>query len=201
MHHKGTWELGVATGEGEQEIACNYKYKADIIGPASCSMAIKLETRKQAQKVEGTAHRRAGDTTRHGQQQSQLGMLTAVLQFKEPLLYGDQDKHSNCLMPTLIAMPQHGLGWGSEQDMDLPGQQRDMHSKEACSSTASETRDDGRHGTTDTVRANLPNLQMPGNPFSRTIDRTISTGQVESDNTGLNPPRLQATGESITGAN
>jgi hypothetical protein len=40
-HHRGTWELRLATAEGEQEITRDYKYKADIIGPASCSMAIK----------------------------------------------------------------------------------------------------------------------------------------------------------------
>jgi hypothetical protein len=85
--------------------------------------------------------------------------------------------------------------------MDPPGHQRDTHSKEACSSRASEPRDDRRHGTTDTAGVNPPNLQIPGNAFSRTIDGTISTGRVESDNTGLNPPRLQATGEPIMGAN
>jgi hypothetical protein len=44
MHHRRTWKLGLATVEGEQEITCNYKYKRDIIRPALCSMAIKLET-------------------------------------------------------------------------------------------------------------------------------------------------------------
>jgi hypothetical protein len=52
-HHRGTWKVGLATAEGEQEITHDYKYKADIIGPASCSMAIKLETREQAQKTKG----------------------------------------------------------------------------------------------------------------------------------------------------
>jgi hypothetical protein len=191
----------LATAEGEQDITQDYKYKADIIGPALCSMAIKLETHEQAQKVEGTAHRRAGDTARHGHQQSQLGTLTTGLQFKEPLLYGGQGEHSNCLMPTLLATPHHGPGWGSEQDTDLPGHQRDTHSKEACLSTTSETRDDGRHGTTDTAGVDPPNLQISGNPFSITIDSTIGIGQVESDKTGLNPPRLQVTGVYITGAN
>jgi hypothetical protein len=104
-------------------------------------------------------------------------------------------------MPTLLAMPQHRPGWESEQDTDLPGHQRDTHSKEVCLSTASETRDEGRHDTTDTVGVNLPNPQIPGNPVSRTIDRTISTVQVERDNTGLNPPCLQVTVEPIMGAN
>ena len=53
MHHRGTWEIGLAKAEGEKEITRDSKYKADIIGPASCSMAIKLETREQAQKTEG----------------------------------------------------------------------------------------------------------------------------------------------------
>ncbi len=65
------------------------------------------------------------------------------------------------------------------QDIDQPGHQRDTHSKEACSSMASETKDDGRHGTTDTVGVNLPNFQISGNPFSRTIDSTVRTGWVE----------------------
>jgi hypothetical protein len=94
MHHRGTWELRLATAEGEQEITCDYKYKADIIGPSSCSMAIKLETCKRARKAEGIAHRRVGDTTWHGKQQLQPGTLTAGLQFKEPLLYGSQGEHS-----------------------------------------------------------------------------------------------------------
>jgi hypothetical protein len=42
---------------------------------------------------------------------------------------------------------------------------------------------------------------MPGNPFSRSIDSTIGTGPLESDNTGLKLPCLQVTGEPITGAN
>jgi hypothetical protein len=104
-------------------------------------------------------------------------------------------------MPTLLAMPHHGPGWGLEQDTDIPGHKRDTHSKEACSSAASETRDDGRHGTTDTAGVNPPNLQIPGNPFSRTIDSTISTGWMESDNTRLNPPCLQATGKPEMGEN
>ncbi len=127
--------------------------------------------------------------------------MTVGLQFKEPLLYGSQGEHSICLIPTLLATPHHVLGWGSEQDTDLPGHQRDTHSKEACSSMASKTRDDGRHGTTDTAGVNLPNLQIPGNPFSRTIDSMISTGRLECDNAGLNPTCLQVTSKPITGAN
>jgi hypothetical protein len=118
-------------------------------------MANKLETCKRARKVEGTAHWRAGDSTQFRKQQSQLGTLTAGLQFKEPLLNGGQGEHSNFLMPTLLATPHHGPGWGSEQETDLPGHQRDMRSKEACSSTAHETRDEGRHSTTDTAGVNL----------------------------------------------
>jgi hypothetical protein len=53
-HHRGTWEIGLATAEGEKEITRNYKYKADIIGLATCSMAIKFGTHKQAQKARNT---------------------------------------------------------------------------------------------------------------------------------------------------
>jgi hypothetical protein len=112
-HHRGTWVLGLKTAEGEQEITLNYKYKADIIVTTLWSMAIKLETRKGARKAEGTAHWRAGDTTWHGQQQSQPCLLMVGLQFKEPLLYGSQGEHGNFLMPTLLATSQHGPGWGS----------------------------------------------------------------------------------------
>ncbi len=159
-----------------------------------------METREQAQKAEGTAHRRAGDTKQHGKQQTQPETLMVGSQFKEPLLYGGQGEHSNCLAPTLLATPHHGLGQGPKQNTDLPGHQNDMHSKEACSITARKTMDDRRQSTTDNAGANPPNPQIPGNPVSRTIDSTISTLRVESDNTGLNLPRLEATGEPITGA-
>jgi hypothetical protein len=95
-HHRGTWEIGQATAEGEKEITRNYKSKAEIIGPASCSMAIKLETLKRARKVEGKAHRQAGDIKRHRKQQAQPGTLAVGLQFKERILYGGQGEHSNC---------------------------------------------------------------------------------------------------------
>jgi hypothetical protein len=127
-YHRGTWKLGLATAEGEKEITHDYKYKADIIWPASCSMAIKLETCKQAGKVEGKAHQRVGTPHSMKNNNRSRAMLTAGSQLKEPLLYGGQGEHSNCLMPTLLAMPHHGPGWGSEQDTDLPGHQRDTHS-------------------------------------------------------------------------
>jgi hypothetical protein len=104
-------------------------------------------------------------------------------------------------MLTLLVVPHHGPGRGPEQDKDLPGHQRDTHSKEACSSTASKTIDDGRHSIIENAGVNPPNPQIPGNPVSRTIDSTISTLWVESDNTGLKPPHLQATCKPIMGAN
>jgi hypothetical protein len=46
-----------------------------------------------------------------------------------------------------------------------------------------------------------PSPRIPGDPVSGTTDSTISTVRVESDNTGLSLPCLQATGEPMMGAN
>jgi hypothetical protein len=81
-HHRGTWEIGQATTDVGKEITRDYKNKADIIGPALCSMAVKLDTRKQVRKVEWEAHRQAGDNTWHRKQQAQPRSLAAEIQFK-----------------------------------------------------------------------------------------------------------------------
>jgi hypothetical protein len=98
-------------------------------------------------------------------------------------------------MPTLLATLDHGQGRGPEQNP--LGCQRDTHSEEACSSMASKTMDYGRHGTKDNAGVNLPNPHLPGELVLRISDSMLSTMRAESNNAGLNPPCLQATGEPI----